>query len=131
MPLRQPHQLILRYWPILAVLIGMYGFTSGWLAIFLYHAGIALGMMMTRTSWKTIGRGFNRPAAYGLWLLGVGAAPLVVVLLPLLLQMPVEELRLTLASGLDKQGMGRPWSFWLFVVYICWPHPGIAELGWR
>ena len=120
----------LRYWPIIAVLIGLYVLNSGWAAIFLYHAGIVLTAILTKASWKSITRGMRWIPAIGLWIMGVAAAPAVVVLLPILLGMSADEVGAALASGLSRAGMDGA-QFWLFVIYLCLPHPPIEEMGWR
>ena len=126
------HPLIvfLRYWPIIGVFIGMYLMSSGWAAIFLYHSGIIAGLIATRTSWKKIYEGFRLVPALGLWIGGLFAAPAIVFLLPFFLGMSPEEVKTVLHSGLEKVGVSG-FGFWVFVAYLCLPHPSIEELGWR
>ena len=120
----------LRLWPIVAVLIGLYLLNSGWAAIFLYHAGIVVTALITRTSWRPIFQGVKWLAAVCLWLMGVALAPMVVFGLPLLIGMSSAEAGQALVSGIEKAGLGGV-HFWLFVAYLCLPHPPIEEMGWR
>ena len=125
-----PFSYALRYWPIVAVATGMYLLESGWAAILLYHAGIYVAMSLTQTSWRQVGTGYRFLPATGLWLAGLIAAPATAILLPVFLGMSPEETRGALLGGLDRVGLAGN-QFWLFVVYLCLPHPAIEELGWR
>lgn len=124
------HLVVLRYWPIVAVLIGLYAFRSGWAAILLYHAGIVAAIFHERTPWKKIWSGFSPPHALGLFAAGVLVAPVVVILLPLLVQLSPGETKEALRQGLASAGL-QGISFWLFCLYLCLPHPSLEELGWR
>ena len=108
----------------------MYVLNSGWAAILLYHAGIFAAAWITKTSLKRIGGGFKLLPAVGLWLAGLSAAPAVVILLPILLGLSAQEVSQHLNQGLISTGLTGA-SFLVFVVYLCVPHPGIEELGWR
>lgn len=124
------HLVILRYWPIVAVLIGLYGLRNGWAAILLYHAGIVAVIFHERTAWKGIRSGFRPGPALGLFFAGVLVAPVVVILLPLLVQLSPGETTQTLRQGLATAGL-EGISFSLFCLYLCLPHPSLEELGWR
>lgn len=124
------HLVVLRYWPIVAVLFGLYGLDSGWAAIFLYHAGIVATIFYEGTAWKRIWSGFCPGPALGLFFAGVLVAPAVVILLPLLVQLSPWETGETLRQGLATAGL-EGISFWLFFLYLCLPHPSLEELGWR
>lgn len=122
---------LLRYWPSVAVLIGLYALNSGWAAIFLYHAGIIVTALITRASWKVLGQGFRPLPSLGLWIMGVAAAPAVVILMPLLLGMSAEEVGGAMRNGIENAGLGGI-QFWIFVAYLSFlPHPWIEEMGWR
>lgn len=121
---------LLRYWPIIAVLIGMYLLNSGWAAIFLYHAGIFTAVYLSKRPWKEIKTGFQPVPSIALWIAGVCAAPAVVILLPFLLGLSAEETRAGLLAGFEKTGLSG-YHFWLFVGYLCLPHPSVEEMGWR
>ena len=109
----------------------MYVLKSGWAAILLYHAGIITAVIATKTPWwREITKGFQWKPAIFLWVSGVFAAPAVVFLLPFLLGMTQAEAGQALNLGLSNAGVSGV-SFWLFVAYLCLPHPSIEELGWR
>ncbi|MDF1813933.1 MAG: hypothetical protein P1V20_17150 [Verrucomicrobiales bacterium] len=129
-PENSPSLMLLRYWPVFAVLAGMYFLHSGWAAILLYHAGIIAAMLATRPPWKVTFTGFRAGPAVLLWVGGLLAAPAVAFLLPLLLGLSEEETRLALLDGLAKTGLTGH-SFLLFTVYLCLPHPALEEIGWR
>jgi membrane protease YdiL (CAAX protease family) len=118
-------------WPVVAVLIGLYLCNSSWLAIFLYHGGILLALHRSGSGWKTAFGKIQITPAVGLFLLGVAAAPVVVWLMPLLLQMPVPEIKETLVNRLTVSGITVPGEFWLFAIYLCLPHPPLEEMAWR
>ncbi len=117
-------------WPVFAVLIGLYGFQSGWIAIFLYHSGILVAARATVTPWTVVGKGFRPAPAIALWIVGLGGAPILFYLLPVFLGLSVDETRTALQLGLEKSGMVGH-SFNLFVIYLCLPNPAIEEIGWR
>ena len=116
-----------RYWPMVAVLIGMYWLESGWLAILLYHVGLILGVAVSRDRWRKLR--WRSPAgvcAVGL-IIGLLSGPFIYFALPWFIGPGVGEL---LAEKMAVLGFDRG-SFHLFVAYFVTIHPVLEEWGWR
>ncbi len=116
-----------RYWPIVAVLVGMYVLENAWAAMLLYHGGLVWGILIKREELAT--RQWKSPIVIviGLMIAGLIAVPAVRWGLPLLTSSEVGGL---LEEKLTTLGLDGP-SFWLFAVYFCSIHPVLEEVGWR
>ncbi|MFC1572202.1 type II CAAX prenyl endopeptidase Rce1 family protein [Candidatus Eisenbacteria bacterium] len=113
--------------PYVAILAGLHWLGSAWVTILLYHAGLLLYMLCTRTNHR--GRrllaGWNTRAGAAVSVLCAGSGPLLVLLWPAIAR---ENSRL--ASSLISLGLDGA-SWWLFVVYYVGVHPIIEEVFWR
>lgn len=113
--------------PYLAVLVGLYIFSSAWLSMLLYHAGMAL-VLWVSGSWR-LGK---QPAKLTEWLAlllvvaGSAAAGLVILTL-----WPVIKLvELSLSAELVALGLtGTVWT--IFIFYYFTVNPILEELFWR
>lgn len=133
----------LRYWPIIAILIGMGLLRSAWAAILLYHAGIAAGLAMKPRAFGAVTRGWN-------WWLGVVSVPIgaatffsvYLLLKPLLsfhstlfLPQTIDIWRsrgsFPVLAALHEFGLGSLASLGLFAIYFSTIHPILEELCWR
>ncbi|RMF00138.1 MAG: CPBP family intramembrane metalloprotease [Chloroflexi bacterium] len=113
--------------PYLAVLVGLYIFSSAWLSILLYHAGIALALSVIR-GWEP----GKLPSKLTEWLVllpvvaGSAAAGLVI-----LTMWPVIKLvELSLSAELVALGLtGTVWT--IFIFYYFTVNPILEEQFWR
>ncbi len=121
---------ILPYWPMLAVLAGLYGLGSGWAAILLYHLGIVIGVVLQPASLREVPKGFDPLLAVGGILAGLTALPAVYLMLPWLSGEPLAATGSALKNGLEVTGFAGN-RFWLFFAYFVTIHPFLEELGWR
>ncbi len=125
----------LRYWPVVAVFAGLYAFSSAWLAIGLYHAGIVAAWIWRVRQGETTTR--RRALMTARWLtvvlgLGTMAGTLLAVaaLLPVVLGEAATETSRHLAAALVRSGLeGTGW--WAFVLYFVTVHPVLEEIAWR
>jgi len=117
----------LRYWPVVAVVLGMYVWTSAWLAILLYHAGILVAACRHPSAGHGLGRGGT--AAGMAFALGAGllVGPVTWFALPVVLGPGVGE---ALALQLERFGLNG-WSLAVFCVVFTTVHPLLEELAWR
>lgn len=116
-----------RYWPLLAVLIGMYWRESAWAAILLYHVGLVAGIWVRKEAlrevrWKSpiLVCGFAA-------VLGIAAYPAVRIGLPILVD---PESLAQLGPKMEQLGLAGG-SLVAFVVYFAIVHPVLEEIGWR
>ena len=116
-----------RYWPMMAVGLGLYVWSSAWLSIGLYHLGLVAFISLRRD--RIRGVRWRSPIGLSVGLYGAAllTAPFVVFALPMLLggeagtvlRMRFAELGLT---GVSLVG---------FVIYFSTLHPILEEAGWR
>lgn len=125
-----PWRIACSLWPWVAVLIGLWWLEETWVAILLYHAPIAVGLVLQTERWGEVRKGFQIwPSLAGL-VVGVLTVPSVIIGLPLLVGMSTGEVGNTLEEKLIHTGLSIP-SFWLFFGYFVIVHPILEELGWR
>jgi len=120
-------QLLAPWIPYIAVLIGMYLFQSAWLAILLYHAGIA-GLHLCRKPaglWRRLVSGPGLPLLVPGLIVCALAAPAVWFLWPWL---AVSDS--VLPAWLAYYGL-TGWAWLLFIPYFSIIHPVLEELHWR
>ncbi len=122
--------LLLPYWPILAVLVGLYGIGSAWAAILLYHLGLVIGIMLKPQVLKTPIKGWHAGWAAGGVIIGLSALPAVYLMLPLLSGLRFGETGAYLKLTLESTGLAGS-KFWIFFAYFVTIHPVLEELGWR
>jgi len=125
--LKPPASHIAMALPYAAILIGLHGLGSAWLAILLYHAGIALYLLRAKRENLTSSllRGWDPASGAALSLLCVGNGPLLVILWPMVAIEPG-----SLSTGLTTAGLGGV-SGWLFAGYYVSVHPVLEEALWR
>ena len=124
---KSPRTAWLRYWPILAVIVGIYGWESGWAAILIYHAGIGWAVLRNPGRLRAVQWSSHPVAVAVLVAAGFLAGPVVLFGLPILTDAGVGE---ELADALGRLGLEGT-SLWLFVAYFVLVHPAVEELGWR
>jgi len=122
-----PVKLISVLVPYVAVLLGLYIFENAWIAILVYHVGIAAFLIAgdRKALLRRIYTGWNSPLAA----LGVVLPAMIVPILLLLWQyMQLEATPLDFV--LARFGLrGIPWL--LFVAYFSTVQPFLEELYWR
>lgn len=116
-----------RYWPIVAVLLGMYVFESGWAAILIYHVGLVAGIWQKREAIKELRWKSPAPATWALMAGGLVAGPLVYWGLPWFTS---PEIGAELSGRLAVLGLTGG-SLFAFFCYFITIHPFLEETGWR
>jgi len=122
--------LVLPYWPMVAVLLGLYAMGSGWAAILLYHLGIVIGVMLKPQVLQRIRQGWDLKLGLAGILIGLSALPAVFLMLPFLTSQSFGETGAWLQLRLEGAGLV-DLRFWLFFAYFITIHPVLEELGWR
>lgn len=115
----------LRYWPIVAVLTGLWVLHSGWTAILLYHAGIVVGLALRPRAFASLTRGWSWPLAGLSLLVAVGTWIAVWTLLPWFVGHD------GLLKALGAAHLDDLWLFGVFALYFSTVHPILEELSWR
>jgi hypothetical protein len=113
--------------PYLAVAVGLYGFSSAWTAILLYHGGI-LALLSVRggaARLREVGRGWNVRWAVACSAAGAAGGALLYVLWP-----PEAPAGAALAEILSRLGL-RDTAWRLFAIYFVTVHPLLEEIHWR
>lgn len=113
--------------PYLAVLIGLYVFENGWLAILLYHFGISLFIFTAEhpTPIKSVFKGFNGAVAIGGVLFTTTVFPILFFLWRYM-ELPDQPLSSILAK---YHITGASWV--AFMIYFSTFQPLLEELFWR
>ncbi len=112
--------------PYVAVLIGMHGFHSAWLAIILYHLGIVATLVRRSAgSFHRVFSGYRLAVLLPGVLVCALAAPVVYFIWPWL-----EASDGILRPWLERFGLVG-WKWWLLVPYFSMVHPVLEELHWR
>lgn len=121
------NMLWFRYWPIFAVLLGLYAMESAWAAILLYHAGLLAGIWVRRDALREVRWRSSPLAIFVAVQAGLVAYPAVRFGLPFLVGSGgVAEL------GTRLEQLGLIGSFFsLFFLYFVTVHPVLEEVGWR
>lgn len=116
-----------RYWPMVAVGLGLYVWGNAWLSIGLYHLGLVTFIAVQRKRLREVP--WRSPAGLSLGLYGMGllAAPFVVYALPLLLGGEAGAILRRCFEELGLTGI----SLVAFVIYFSTIHPILEEAGWR
>lgn len=117
----------LRYWPVAAVGLGLFGWRSAWAAILLYHGGIGLALWRRPGCLPLLRQGWRPAWMLGGLLLGLLAAPVVRWGSPFVLG---EQAGSDLAGTLRLHGL-RSGALMAFSVYFVTVHPVLEELAWR
>ncbi len=113
--------------PYVAVLIGMYVLHSAWIAILLYHAGIAAFLFLRKPAglWIRMRTGFKTPLLMPGLLIGALAAPVVYFLWPWF----------SVSDNILPQWMAyyglSGWAWLLLIPYFSMIHPILEEALWR
>ena len=111
--------------PYAAVLVGLYGLSNAWAAVFLYQAGtIASVIAMRDTEWWRRFRGWNPRWAVVFGSLGAAGGLLLHLLWPWL---GLEDRLVFTLSQLGLSGNG--WTLFLF--YFALVNPWFEEILWR
>ena len=113
--------------PYLAMIIGLYGYESAWIAFLLYHAFIVFMMSRKGDSkyWKQLLTGWEWKSGLVLILFGLGGGVLLYILAP---YAHVNSVMIT--PVLERLGLqGFPWL--LFVLYHFLVNPWFEEVFWR
>ena len=113
--------------PYLAVLIGLYGLSSAWWAMGLYHTGALACVFLNESgpTWRVLHRGWNWRHFLVLAVPCAASGPLLLLLYPLAVH-PTLDLTAQLA------GLGVSKELWLvFSIYYCSVTPWLEELFWR
>jgi hypothetical protein len=111
--------------PYVAVLLGLYGFSSAWAAVLLYQAGTLAFMMAIRdNAWRRRFRGWNARWAIVLAVFGATGGLLLHLLWPWL---HLEERLSPALSELGVSESGTP----VFLLYFALLIPWSEELLWR
>lgn len=112
--------------PYVAVIIGLYVLENAWLALGLYHVGIAMFIISNRTGlFKSVRCGWNFPVA----LISIAACALIFPTVIILWKyMELENLHLkTVLAQFGLAGL----SWYFFMIYFSTVHPFLEELFWR
>lgn len=118
----------LRYWPVVAVLAGLYGGSSAWAAILLYHAGIVWAIIRRPEVLPRL-----RQGACLSWMLMGGLGALVVSALSIRWGLPLvlgHDAGRQLAEALSRFGVSGLGGFG-FAAYFVTVHPVLEECAWR
>jgi membrane protease YdiL (CAAX protease family) len=120
-------KLISVFVPYVAVLIGLYVFKNAWIAIGLYHFGIAVFLVTEdrNKSFKKVYRGWNSIAVAISILMSVMIFPIIFFFWKL---MHLENT--ALSSTLSDFGLYGP-SWFFFMLYFSTVQPLLEELYWR
>lgn len=119
--------LLAAWIPYIAVLIGMYIFSSAWLAILLYHAGIGVFLVLDKPSglWMKMKSGCRTPLLIPGMIICALAAPVVYFFWP---WFAVSEN--ILPSWMAYYGLSG-WAWVLLIPYFSLVHPVLEEAFWR
>jgi len=103
---------ILPIWPLLAVLTGLYGLQSAWVAIIGYHAGSVAGLFLRPSALQKLRAGFHPAWAGSAIPLGIGTFLVVRWLLPSVIGIEAKALWLwnagtVIGNGLERSVSGR------------------------
>ncbi|MEM1294066.1 MAG: hypothetical protein AAGH89_01800, partial [Verrucomicrobiota bacterium] len=128
--MKQGDRIVFALWPCVAVFVGLWRYESAWMAIGLYHMGIAVGVVWDRQVLREPRNGWRRLPVFGGLLIGVLTVPTVLMCLPLLVGMNPEETGIVLADKLAQTGLSGA-GYWIFFAYFVTIHPVLEELGWR
>ncbi len=124
-------RILLAGWPAGAVGIGLIGCGSAWVAILVYHFGIAAGIILCGREGRTRLR-WSGPSAWD-WAglpFGFGTFLAVRTCLPTLLAEESPALWSGFPERLAEVGLTGAW-LWLFVIYFVTVHPIAEEMAWR
>ncbi|MFT5466448.1 MAG: membrane protease YdiL (CAAX protease family) [Verrucomicrobiales bacterium] len=116
----------LRFWPYIAMLLGLWWLHSAWAAAVIYHVGIALGLAMRPSAIGQIKLGWNWPLA-GLSVV-VGAMIFFSVWLITPMILPDSN---TVPRALNLTGLGSLNVLIWFAIYSTIVNPVLEELCWR
>lgn len=116
-----------RYWPMVAVGLGLYWLENAWWSIGLYHLGLIAFITMRREHLRDVPWRSPAGLSLGLYAMGLLAAPFVVFALPMLLG---GEAGAVLGTRFEELGLTGV-SLVAFVIYFSTIHPVLEEAGWR
>ena len=119
--------------PYVAVLVGIYMFSSAWAAILIYHAGIVIFLLALKRDRERprVFRGWSIPAGLTVSIICACAGPLLVLLWPFIARdsggtQPFVDIRTFLGS----MGLGGI-SWYAFMAYFATAQPLLEERFWR
>lgn len=122
-----PLQILAASIPYAAVLIGLYAFSSAWLAIAIYYTTVITYLTATRQTapLKSLTRGFSiKPILVAAPIFAL-TGPAIYLLLPLSVRPD-----LPLANFLGSVGLSQ-WRYPLFALVFCAVNPALEEAFWR